>query len=116
MRRFRNHLIGVDQGSTILFSDFEDGGPMWTGKGKREHRVAVTFREPFKTEPAVFVALDMWDCDQKTNLRADVAAEKIGLAGFEIVFRTWADTRIARVRAAWMAIGELRGEDEWELY
>ncbi len=35
--------------------------------------------------------------------------------GSEIVFRTWSDTRIARIRADWMAIGSTRGEDEWDV-
>jgi len=61
------------------------------------------------------VSLDMWDMDQKTNQRADISARNVTLEGFEIVFRTWGDTRVARVRAAWLAIGELRDDDEWEL-
>jgi len=36
--------------------------------------------------------------------------------GFEIVFRTWSDTRIARIRVAWQAIGEVPHEDDWQLY
>jgi hypothetical protein len=32
-----------------------------------------------------------------------------------IVFRTWGDTRVARVRADWLAIGEVRGEDDWQV-
>ena len=36
--------------------------------------------------------------------------------GFEIVFRTWGDTRVARVRADWLALGEVADEDDaWEL-
>jgi hypothetical protein len=31
------------------------------------------------------------------------------------VFRTWGDTRIARVRIAWMAIGELSEGDDWDV-
>ncbi len=116
MKRLRNHLVGVDQGSSVLFSDFEHDGEMWTGDGPRMHRQAVSFREPFRTVPSVHVALSMWDMDQKTNQRADISAEKISETGFEIVFRTWGDTRVARVRADWMAIGELRHDDEWELY
>ncbi|MHA7829045.1 MAG: H-type lectin domain-containing protein, partial [Roseovarius sp.] len=50
------------------------------------------------------------------NARADVAAEKITEAGFEVVFRTWGDTRVARARIRWMAIGEARHEDDWQLY
>jgi len=49
-------------------------------------------------------------------IRADVSTDKITGIGFELVFRTWGDTRIARVRAAWMAIGELAHADDWELY
>jgi len=35
--------------------------------------------------------------------------------GFEIVFRTWADTRIARIRADWIAIGPARDEEDWDV-
>lgn len=49
MKRLRNHLIGVDQGYVSLFSDFEDGGEMWTGEGQREVRRAIRFDEPFRT-------------------------------------------------------------------
>ena len=36
--------------------------------------------------------------------------------GFDIVFRTWNDTQVARIRVAWTAIGELPNEDDWALY
>jgi len=32
------------------------------------------------------------------------------------VFRTWGDTRVARVRASWTAFGELPYGEEWDLY
>ncbi len=115
MRRLRNHLIGVDQGSVLVFSDFENAGEMWTGKGTRKRRVAVRFSAAFKTRPAVHVSIDMFDMDQKTNQRADISAENISLDGFDIVFQTWGDTKIARVRAAWLAIGEVLGDDEWDV-
>lgn len=88
---------------------------MWTGHGPRELRREVTFSEPFLSEPAVQVSLSMWDMDQKTNQRADISAESVTLEGFTIVFRTWGDTRVARVRADWQAIGEIRGEDDWHI-
>ena len=56
------------------------------------------------------------DMASETNARADVQAEDITTDGFAIVFRTWGDTKIARVRVAWHAIGELRQADEWDLY
>jgi H-type lectin domain len=42
-------------------------------------------------------------------------AEHITPKGFHIVFRTWADTRVARVRADWLAIGALKSADEWDV-
>ncbi len=116
MKRLRNHLIGVDQGTSILFSDFEDNGPMWAGNGPREKRKRINFSTPFKSIPNVMVTMDMFDMDQKTNQRADVSAMAIDHNGFDAVFKTWGDTKIARVRVAWMAIGEVKGEDEWDLY
>lgn len=116
MKEFHNTSIGIDQGDDILFSDYEDGGDLWTGHGSRTRRHRLTFSKPFRTEPAVHVSLSMWDIDSSRNARADVMAEKITPHGFEVVFRTWADTRVARARIRWMAIGEIPREDDWELY
>ncbi|MEL7166263.1 MAG: H-type lectin domain-containing protein [Pseudomonadota bacterium] len=116
MKRLRNHLIGVDQGDVILFSDFEDGGEMWTGRGQRERRRRIAFAEPFRAAPSVQVSISMWDVDTETPLRADISAETVTPDGFDLVFRTWGDTRVARVRASWMALGEMRQADEWDLY
>jgi H-type lectin domain-containing protein len=116
MKRLRNHLIGIDQGDVVLFSDFEDGGEMWTGRGQRERRRRVSFEEPFSSLPTVHVSISMWDVDNETPMRADVMAETITKEGFDLVFRTWGDTRLARVRIAWFAMGELRHVDEWDLY
>jgi hypothetical protein len=116
MIKFNKTAIGIDQGEDVLFSDYEDGGEMWTGSGARERRHKVKFSERFKDVPAVHISLSLWDMDSATNARADVAAEKVTDKGFEVVFRTWADTRVARVRIRWMAIGEAYHEDDWQLY
>ena len=116
MRRLRNHFIGIEQGDHVLFSDFEHDGPMWTGDGPREARSAVCFSESFRTAPSVHVSLSLWDVDAATNTRAEVLAEHVTVSGFDLVFRTWGDTRVARVRMNWLAIGELRHADEWDLY
>lgn len=116
MKRLSGQSVGVQQGETLLFSDYQNGGEMWTGTGPRERRAPVTFDEPFTDAPTVQVAISLWDLDRTTNLRADIQAEKISGEGFEIVFRTWGDTRIARIRATWIAIGALPNEDDWELY
>lgn len=116
MIRLRNHLIGVDQGETAMFSEFENGGAMWTGTGPRERRKSVAFSEPYRVAPMVHASISLWDVDTENVIRADVSTDKITGSGFELVFRTWGDTRVARVRAAWMAIGELAHADDWELY
>ena len=61
------------------------------------------------------VGISLWDMDHKTNMRADLAAENVTVAGFHLVFRTWGDTRIARVRADWTAIGPVRDEEDWDI-
>jgi hypothetical protein len=115
MKRISSGSIGIQQGSRVLFSDFADGGPMWTGQGDRESRHVITFKEAFTEAPAVTVSISMWDIDNKHTSRADVSAEKITAKGFHLVFRTWGDTRVARVRADWMALGSLRGDDDWDV-
>ncbi len=116
MMKLNKITVGIDQGEHVLFSDYEDGGMMWTGSGARERRHRLQFSEPFRSVPAVHIALSLWDMDSATNARADIAAEKITEKGFEVVFRTWADTRVARVRVRWMAIGAAFDEDDWQLY
>lgn len=116
MRRISTGSVGIAQGSRVLFSDFADDGVMWTGSGDRESRHIVTFKEPFREAPNVMVSISMWDTDHKTNARADITAENVTSIGFHLVFRTWADTRIARVRADWLAIGPVRDEEDWDVY
>lgn len=116
MKRLRNHLIGIDQGDLVLFQAFEDGGDMWTGDGARAVTRSVTFSESFHSDPSVTVWLSMWDMANGANNRADVRAENITKTGFDVNFRTWGDTKVARVRVGWQALGEMRHADEWDLY
>ena len=85
------------------------------GTGQRERRRHVRFAEAFRTAPAVQCTVAMWDVAGGTNQRGDVAAESVTGEGFELVFRTWSDTRIARLRVRWMAIGELAHVDDWSV-
>jgi hypothetical protein len=114
MKRFSGK-IGVVQGTKVLFSDFADDGVMWAGHGPREVRQAQTFKDPFAEPPAVMVSISMWDMDNKVNSRADISAENITAKGFQIVFRTWGDTRVARIRADWTAIGPALDDDDWDV-
>jgi H-type lectin domain len=115
MKRISSGKVGIAQGARVLFSDFADDGVMWTGNGPRESRHNVAFKEKFSEPPAVMVSISMWDTDHKTNSRADITAEHVTAKGFQIVFRTWGDTRVARIRADWMAIGPLKSDDEWDV-
>lgn len=81
---------------------------MWTGSGPREVRQQQRFAGLRRTAGFVKVGISMWDIDHQTNSRIDISAENVTATGFEIVFRTWADTRIARIRADWIAIGPAR--------
>ncbi|PTN03404.1 H-type lectin domain-containing protein [Rhodovulum imhoffii] len=88
---------------------------MWTGRGAREKRLWVKFSRSFHDAPSVFVGFSMWDLDAQTNPRADITSENITAQGFDLVFRTWSDTRVARIRADWMAIGPVAFEDDWNV-
>jgi len=108
-------VIGIEQGSRILFSDFAHDGAMWSGSGPREVRQAQDFKESFLEPPVVMVGISMWDMDHQANSRVDISAENVTCRGFDIVFRTWADSRIARIRADWTAIGSTRDEEDWDV-
>lgn len=115
MKHLRGSLIGIAQGEEVVFSDFEKGGEMWAGQGPRERRREIRFENPFREPPTVQVNLSMWDLDADTIMRGDLVAENISSDGFDIVFRTWSDTRVARLRAGWTAIGEVPTEDDWDI-
>jgi H-type lectin domain len=115
MRKISSQSLGIEQGEVLLFSDFDNDGPMWAGEGARQVRQTVIFAEPFLEPPSVRVWLTMWDIAHTATSRVDIAAWDVQLDSFSIVFRTWGDTRVARVRAGWLALGPVRDEDHWEI-
>lgn len=115
MQIINSARVGIAQGSVDLFSDYEEGGDMWTGHGARSRSQWVAFDQPFSAPPAVHVTLTLWDMDSAHNVRADLTAENVSVTGFDAVFRTWLDTRVARVRISWLAIGEVCSEDDWDV-
>ncbi len=88
---------------------------MWQGTGPREVRVAQKFAAAFADNPLITIGLSMWDIDHLTNSRIDLTAENVTPRGFDIVFKTWGDTHVARVRATWMAIGSCWDENDWSV-
>lgn len=115
MRRMESRTFGILQGSVVLFSDYKNNGQMWTGSGERELQREIRFSEAFRESPVVQVSLSMWDIDQTTSPRIDLSFNRVGVAEFWIVFRTWGDTRVAQVRADWTAMGPLYDEDDWDI-
>lgn len=115
MKRITSHAIGIDQGSLVLFSDFEDDGDMWKGEGPRLCRRSVVFDDAFADLPSVTLQLSMVDMSNDAYIRADLQSENVTAKGFDIVFRTWGDSRVARIRASWQAIGAIADEDNWEV-
>lgn len=105
----------MDSGDVVLFSDYEDGGEMWTGRGQRERRRHIKFSEAYEAAPSVTLSISMLDVDTGNTIRYDLGPESITSSGFDIVFRTWGDTRVARARIAWQSIGALADDDLWEI-
>ena len=116
MKRMSSHTIGVDQGTLELFSDFQDDGEMWAGSGPRKVSRAVEFSEAYAAQPSVQVSLTMWDIGSDSNARVEIRAKNVTQTGFDLVFGTWSDTRVARVSASWLAIGEVADPEQWDLY
>lgn len=115
MQIFSHHAVGLVQGSSLMFSAFQDDGPMWSGSGNRQVREYIAFTRSFLQVPVVQVAIGMWDIDRSSNQRAEISAENITRSGFDLVFCTWGDTRVARIRADWIAIGALPNEDDFRI-
>ena len=115
MKKLRSSMVGVDSGDVILFQDFEDNGEMWTGRGQRERRRRNKFSQKYINEPTVHLSISLFDMDAGSIMRADLTAETVTESGFDMVFRTWGDTKVARVRISWTSFGELEDDDMWEV-
>lgn len=113
MKRINTNAVGIQQGSRVLFSDFVNDGPMWAGQGERECRAIIKFAEAFRDAPVVHVSIGMWDTDHRHNSRIEISTEDITTRSFCVVFRTWADSKVARLRVDWLAIGPTASEDDW---
>lgn len=115
LKKLNSHRVGVENGSTHLFSDFADGGEMWAEQGKRTRNISVKFSENFLKPPSIQIGFGMWDIANGANTRVDIEAENITESGFTIKFQTWGDTQIARMRANWIAIGEVESDEIWDV-
>ena len=58
----------------------------------------------FNETPQVMVSLCGIDSDSGTNTRVHVWAENVGRDGFEVVVKTWCDSKTYGVGISWLAI------------
>jgi len=82
------------------------GIPEWTldeGNGTRNYRTRITFDTVFPVIPSVIVTLNMIDIWSGLNSRLAVSAENITADGFDLVYRTWADTVVYGAGVSWFA-------------
>lgn len=101
-------LVGVQvvTSSGELFNHVDDNGPMWSGDGDREVRYKVRFKAAFQRPPHITLGVSGMDSSCAQNLRFSLLADTVTAVGFEIVFKTWGDTKIARTSVNWSAIGQ----------
>ena len=90
-----------------LFNHCDINGPMWSGRDDRQFRLPVLFATAFDAAPMITVGLTGLDIAHEQNARLVIEAETITAKGFDLVLRTWSDTRIGRASVNWMAIGPL---------
>lgn len=106
MNSFVTLALAIDSGTAKVFDHIENGGPMWSGTGKRWERCSVRFDKRFAEPPAVQLSIAMIDSDCGRNLRLDLSTEEITVEGFTAVAHTWSDTLIGRLHVNWTAIGQ----------
>ena len=51
------------------------------------------------------VHVSLWDFGKNSAVRFDIWAEDIIEKGFNVVFKTWGDTRVAGIRVNCQAVG-----------
>lgn len=101
-------LVGVQIISAAgeLFNHVDENGPMWAGDGDREVRFKVRFSTSFQRPPHITLGITGMDSSKDQNLRFSLDAEAVTQEGFEVVMKTWDDTKIARASVNWSAIGQ----------
>lgn len=72
--------------------------------GERSILVPVKFLTPFKVKPDVVVALTFVDSDKSTNFRINITADQITKEGFNVIVKTWYDSKVYHVEGTWTAV------------
>ena len=94
----------IETGSVFI----DTNNPEWKlaeGSGQRIFKSRITFSRPFKTPPDLQVSLTIFDIANSANARLVVSAADATTTGFDLVFSTFADSKIFGAGAAWTAYG-----------
>lgn len=105
--------VTVQSGYMPVFDHYDDKGPMWFGSGDREVVEYVRFDKPFTRSPYVALTITQMDTDTSRYLRYELFAKNIRPDGFDVSFKTWSDSRFARISVHWIAMGERTDPDLW---
>ena len=92
-------------GEGEVFNHVDKNDFMWDSEGDRVIRQSIIFDQPFGAVPLVSVGLSGVDASRAQNQRFHLSVENITCFGFNLVFVTWGDTKIARASASWNATG-----------
>lgn len=93
-------------GQCDLFRHVDPDAYMWVGDGDRSVIMPIKFERRLETNPLVFLSLQSIDASQGHNLRFDLSAENVTTRGFDVVFSTWFDTKIASCSISWFAFSQ----------
>ncbi|HCQ22675.1 MAG: H-type lectin domain-containing protein [Aphanizomenon sp.] len=76
-----------------------------TGTGKREFTSHVDFKEAYAQKPVVVLAISGLDVLNAANNRITATATNVTPRGFDINYKTWANSQIWSVFLNWTAFG-----------
>jgi len=96
------------QGGNVYYGAYENG-QTWTlnqGTGERKYTSPIDCKDSYVIPPNVIVSLTGIDGDNKANSRINVVATNVTETGFDIEYKTWADTKITSLWSSWTALGE----------
>ena len=72
----------------------------------REFVTHILFDAPFSNTPIVHIGLSGFDIDQRDSARISVQATAITSTGFDMRIKSWQNTRVYKVEASWIAMGQ----------
>lgn len=76
-----------------------------TGTGEREFTSHVDFKEAYAQKPVVVLAISGLDVLNAANNRITATATNVTPRGFDINYKTWANSQIWSVFLNWTAFG-----------